>query len=56
MCVCDYQFSDEGLAEVSDRLTEMLSIDTAEEDLDIRQEITAPITERDHTAGGAVYH
>ncbi|XP_028987012.1 protein odr-4 homolog isoform X2 [Betta splendens] len=50
VCVCDYQFSDEGLAEVSDRLKEMLSIDAAEEDLDTRQELTALITERDDTA------
>ncbi|KAM7378762.1 hypothetical protein PAMP_004361 [Pampus punctatissimus] len=45
VCVCDYQFSDEGLSEVTDRLKEMLDIDAAEQDLDTRQEITAEITE-----------
>lgn len=52
MCVCDYQFSDEGLSEVTDRLKEMMDIDTAEEDLDTRQEMTAEITESVCTAGG----
>ncbi|KAG7525623.1 hypothetical protein JOB18_029512 [Solea senegalensis] len=45
LCVCDYQFSDEDLCEVTDRLKEMLDIDAAEEDLDTRQEMTADIAE-----------
>lgn len=45
MCVCVYQFSDEGLSEVTDRLKEMLDIDAAEQDLDTRQEITAEVIE-----------
>lgn len=45
VCVCDYQFSDEGLSEVTDRLKEMLDIDAVEQDLDTRQEITAEIIE-----------
>ncbi len=51
MCVCDYQFSDEGLSEVTDRLKEMLDIDAAEKDLDTRQEMPAEIIERDGAAG-----
>ncbi|KAF6727680.1 odr-4-like protein [Oryzias melastigma] len=43
--VCDYQFSDEGLSEIVDRLKEMLGVDTAEEDLDTTQEMTAEITQ-----------
>lgn len=50
VCVCDYQFSDEGLSEVTDRLKEMLDIDAAEEDLDTRQETPAEIIERDVAA------
>ncbi|XP_044074401.1 protein odr-4 homolog [Siniperca chuatsi] len=50
VCVCDYQFSDEGLSEVTDRLKEMLDIDAAEEDLDTRQETPAEIRERDVAA------
>lgn len=45
VCVCDYQFSDEGLTEVMDRLKEMLDIDATEQDLDTRQEITAEVIE-----------
>lgn len=45
VCVCDYQFSDEGLSDVTDRLKEMLDIDAAEQDLDTRQEMTAEIVE-----------
>ncbi|KAM9349166.1 protein odr-4 homolog [Symphorus nematophorus] len=41
VCVCDYQFSDEGQSEVTDRLKEMLDIDATEEDLDTRQETPA---------------
>lgn len=51
MCVCDYQFSDEGLSDVTDRLKEMLDIDAAEEDLDTRQEMTAEIVESSVAAG-----
>ncbi|GAA6227551.1 protein odr-4 homolog [Lates japonicus] len=40
VCVCDYQFIDEGLCELTDRLKEMLDMDAAEEDLDTRQEST----------------
>ncbi|XP_035771546.1 protein odr-4 homolog [Neolamprologus brichardi] len=49
LCVCDYQFSDEGLSEVTERLKEMLDIDAAEEDLDTRQETTFEITGCDIT-------
>ncbi|CAK6969429.1 protein odr-4 homolog isoform X2 [Scomber scombrus] len=45
VCVCVYQFSDEGLSEVTDRLKEMLDMDAAEQDLDTRQEITAEVIE-----------
>lgn len=44
VCVCDYHFNDESLSEVTDRLKEMLDMDTAEGDLDTRQEMTAEIT------------
>lgn len=50
--MCDYQFSDEGLSEVTERLKEMLDIDAAEEDLDTRQEMTFEITGFDITPGG----
>lgn len=50
VCVSDYQFSDEGLPEVIDRLKEMLDIDAAEEDLDTRQEVTAEVIECNVTA------
>ncbi|XP_041847953.1 protein odr-4 homolog [Melanotaenia boesemani] len=49
LCVCDYQFSDESLSEITDRLKEMLDIDAAEDDLDTRQEITAEVIESDDT-------
>uniref|UniRef100_A0A3Q3J0A5 Protein odr-4 homolog n=1 Tax=Monopterus albus TaxID=43700 RepID=A0A3Q3J0A5_MONAL len=52
VCVCDYQFSDEGLSEVTDRLKEMLDITAAEDDLDTRQEMTAEVIASDITAGG----
>ncbi|KAI3375352.1 hypothetical protein L3Q82_021844 [Scortum barcoo] len=54
VCVCDYQFNDEGLSEVTDRLKEMLDIDTAEEDLDTRQETPAEIKEGVVAAGPPV--
>uniref|UniRef100_A0A672HT94 Protein odr-4 homolog n=1 Tax=Salarias fasciatus TaxID=181472 RepID=A0A672HT94_SALFA len=47
VCVSDYQFSDEGLSEVSDRLKEMLDIDAADGDLDASQETATEITESD---------
>nr|XP_046263714.1 protein odr-4 homolog [Scatophagus argus] len=50
VCVCDYQFGDEGQSEVTDRLKEMLDIDAAEEDLDTRQEVSAEIVETDIAA------
>lgn len=49
--MCDYQFSDEGLSEVLDRLKEMLDIDAAEEDLDTKQEMTAEVIENNFTEG-----
>lgn len=52
MWVCDYQFSDEGLSEVTDRLKEMLDIDAAEEDLDTRQEVMGEIIKSDFNGGG----
>uniref|UniRef100_A0A3B3CD28 Protein odr-4 homolog n=1 Tax=Oryzias melastigma TaxID=30732 RepID=A0A3B3CD28_ORYME len=51
--VCDYQFSDEGLSEIVDRLKEMLGVDTAEEDLDTTQEMTAEITQGAFMAAAA---
>lgn len=45
--VCDYQFSDEDLSEVTDRLKEMLDIDVAEEDLDNMQETPSELPRRD---------
>ncbi|XP_034071196.1 protein odr-4 homolog isoform X1 [Gymnodraco acuticeps] len=47
LCVCDYQFSDESVCEVTERLKEMLDIDAAEEDLDSSQEAPGEITERE---------
>ncbi|XP_076023796.1 protein odr-4 homolog isoform X2 [Genypterus blacodes] len=41
VCVCDYQFGDEGMADVTDRLKEMLDVDAAEKDLDGEQEVTS---------------
>lgn len=49
--MCDYQFSDEGLSEMTERFKEMLDIYAAEEDLDTTQEITAEVIEHDATAG-----
>lgn len=51
MCVCDYQFSDEGQSEVTERLKEMLDIDAVEEDLDTRQETPSEIIKEDVAAG-----
>lgn len=51
VCVCDYQFSDEGQSEVTERLKEMLDIDATEEDLDTSQEMPAETMEKDVWAG-----
>ncbi|XP_040027744.1 protein odr-4 homolog isoform X1 [Gasterosteus aculeatus] len=51
VCVCDYRFSDEGLSEVIDRLKEMLDMDAAEKDLDIRRETPAEVLEGDAADG-----
>uniref|UniRef100_A0A8C6V3P6 Protein odr-4 homolog n=1 Tax=Neogobius melanostomus TaxID=47308 RepID=A0A8C6V3P6_9GOBI len=40
ICVCDYQFSDEGPAEATERLKEMLDIDAEDDDIDMSHEIT----------------
>lgn len=53
--VCDYQFSDEGLSEIVDRLKEMLGVDTAEEDLDTTQEMTAEITQGSAPTGERIF-
>ncbi|XP_070701152.1 protein odr-4 homolog [Pempheris klunzingeri] len=50
LCICDYQFSDEGLSEVTDRLKEMLDLVAPEEDIDTGQEMPAVILERDVAA------
>ncbi|KAM6918493.1 protein odr-4 homolog [Xenentodon cancila] len=54
LSVCDYQFSDEGLSEMTDRLKEMLDIDAAEEDLDTSQEMTAEVIASDAPAVSTV--
>ncbi|XP_074545680.1 protein odr-4 homolog [Halichoeres trimaculatus] len=51
VCVCDYQFSDEDLSEVTDRLTEMLDINVAEADLDDTRETPSELMERDFVTG-----
>lgn len=59
MSVCDYQFGDEDLSEMTSRLKEMLDIDVADQDLDTLQEITAEIIETREPAGGDrvwIYH
>lgn len=38
VCVCDYQFSDEGPSEATERLKEMLDLDVTEDDIDTSQE------------------
>lgn len=45
ICVCDYQFSDEGPSEAIERLKEMLDIDATEEDLETTQESMAEPTD-----------
>ncbi|XP_061587974.1 protein odr-4 homolog [Cololabis saira] len=54
LSVCDYQFSDEGLSEMTDRLKEMLDIDAAEEDLDTSQETNAEVIASEVAAAPAV--
>ncbi|XP_014842530.1 PREDICTED: protein odr-4 homolog isoform X1 [Poecilia mexicana] len=49
LSVCDYQFSDEGLSEMTDRFKEMLDMDAAEEDLDATREIIAEVIESEAT-------
>uniref|UniRef100_A0A1A8BWT7 Protein odr-4 homolog n=1 Tax=Nothobranchius kadleci TaxID=1051664 RepID=A0A1A8BWT7_NOTKA len=49
LCVCDYQFSDEGLTEITDRLKEMLDTDAAEDDLDTTQEMSAELIQSEAT-------
>uniref|UniRef100_A0A3B3VZR4 Protein odr-4 homolog n=1 Tax=Poecilia latipinna TaxID=48699 RepID=A0A3B3VZR4_9TELE len=51
LSVCDYQFSDEGLSEMTDRFKEMLDMDAAEEDLDATCEIIAEVIESEATEG-----
>lgn len=51
LSVCDYQFSDEGLSEMTDRFKEMLDMDAAEEDLDATQEMIAEVIESEVTEG-----
>lgn len=49
--VCEYQFIDEGLADLTERLKEMLDIDVTVNDLDITQEIPAEIGEKSIPTG-----
>lgn len=51
VCVCDYQFNDEGPSEVTDRLKEMLDIDAAEDDLITDEEILSEMEEKEVLAG-----
>lgn len=46
VCACEYQFIDEGLADLIERLKEMLDIDATIDKLDTKQEIPAEIGER----------
>ncbi|XP_067109457.1 protein odr-4 homolog isoform X1 [Osmerus mordax] len=39
VCACDYMFADEGLADVSERIREMLDWDTPPGDLEVTQEV-----------------
>uniref|UniRef100_A0A3Q2SNY6 Protein odr-4 homolog n=1 Tax=Fundulus heteroclitus TaxID=8078 RepID=A0A3Q2SNY6_FUNHE len=52
LSVCDYQFSDEGLSEMTDRFKEMLDMEAAEDDLDATQEMVAEVIESETTAVG----
>lgn len=51
VCACEYQFIDEGLADLIERLKEMLDIDVAINDLDTAQEIPAEIGEKSVATG-----
>ncbi|XP_054888550.1 protein odr-4 homolog isoform X2 [Poeciliopsis prolifica] len=53
LSVCDYQFSDEGLSEMTDRFKEMLDMDAAEEDLDATQEMIAEVIKSEVTKESA---
>ncbi|CAL8346969.1 unnamed protein product [Merluccius merluccius] len=49
VCVCDYQFGDEGLGEVVERLKEILDVDAPQEDLDTTQEVDAVTMETQYS-------
>lgn len=51
VCACEYQFVDEGLADLIERLKEMLDIDATIDDLDTTQEIPAEIGEKSVATG-----
>lgn len=51
VCACEYQFIDEGLADLIERLKEMLDIDATFDNLDTKQEIPAEIGERSVPTG-----
>lgn len=51
VCACEYQFIDEGLADLTERLKEMLDIDVTINDLDTTQEIPAEIGEKNVLTG-----
>ncbi|CAG5999194.1 unnamed protein product [Menidia menidia] len=55
VCVCDYQFGEEGLSDVAGRLKEMLDIDVAEDDLDAKQEVAAETEDGGAPSGGSEY-
>ncbi|XP_056148482.1 protein odr-4 homolog isoform X2 [Lampris incognitus] len=48
--VCDYQFDDEELSEVTDRLKEILDIEAEQEDLDATQEMVGQSAETEEAA------
>lgn len=54
VCVCDYQFSDEGPSEATERLKEMLDLDVAEDDIDTSQEILTENINTETTESKAV--
>lgn len=49
--VCEYQFIDEELADLIERLKEMLDIDATIDKLDTKQEIPAEIGEKNVPTG-----
>lgn len=51
MCACEYQFIDEDLADLTERLKEMLDIDVTINDLDTTQEVPAEIGEKSVPTG-----